>query len=252
MFDQTFVDGTGKTNKSWTVGLSILGEFAGIGLMILVPLIWTEVLPKSQSLSSLTAPAPPPPPAPPAPAQTPPTRKARTVARVFTQVLEVPHTIPPLAAISEDVTPPLPSPGEPVGGIPGAGPGTAGINFDRSGIFVPPPPPSSPKPSKEEAKPRQDTPLPVGGNVQTAKLIKHPAPVYPAIAKSARIQGTVVLQAIIGKDGTVRNLMVVSAASPLLVPAAMDAVKQWLYQPTLLNQEPVEVITEITVIFSLQ
>jgi protein TonB len=92
----------------------------------------------------------------------------------------------------------------------------------------------------------------VGGNVQSAKLIKHPTPLYPAIAKSARIQGTVVLQAIIGKDGTVQNLKMVSTASPLLVQAAMDAVKQWVYQPTLLNSEPVDVITEITVNFTLQ
>jgi protein TonB len=94
--------------------------------------------------------------------------------------------------------------------------------------------------------------MPVGGDVQSAKLIKHPAPTYPAIAISARVQGAVVLQAIIGKDGTVRDLKVVSAASPLLVRSAMDAVKQWTYSPTLLNREPVEVITEITVNFALR
>lgn len=61
-----------------------------------------------------------------------------------------------------------------------------------------------------------------------------------------------VLQATVGKDGTVRNLTVLSAASPLLARAAVDAVKQWVYRPTLLNREPVGVITEITVNFSLQ
>ena len=123
----------------------------------------------------------------------------------------------------------------------------AGVFSNDIGIAPP-----SPRPSKADIAAKDDKPVRVGGNVQSAKLIKHPAPKYPAIAKSARIQGTVVLQAIIGKDGAVRNLTVVSAASPLLVSSATDAVKQWVYQPTLLNQEPVEVITEITVNFALQ
>jgi protein TonB len=143
--------------------------------------------------------------------------------------------------------PPLPNLGEPASGVPGVA--AAGAFAGGIGIVIPPPPPSSPK---AEGKPKLEKPVPVGGKVQSAKLIKHPAPAYPAIAKSARIQGTVVLQAIIGKDGAVENLRVVSAASPLLVASAMDAVKQWVYEPTLLNQEPVEVITEITVIFALQ
>jgi protein TonB len=90
----------------------------------------------------------------------------------------------------------------------------------------------------------------VGGNVQSAKLIRGPKPVYPPLAKQARIQGTVRLNAIIGKDGTIQNLTAASG-HPLLVPAAMDAVKQWLYQPTLLNGEPVEVVTVIDVNFTL-
>jgi protein TonB len=77
-------------------------------------------------------------------------------------------------------------------------------------------------------------------------------PTYPPIAKQARIQGQVLLQATIGKDGTVQQLKMVSATSPLLVQNALDAVKQWVYQPTLLNNEPVDVITEITVNFTLQ
>ena len=101
-------------------------------------------------------------------------------------------------------------------------------------------------------KPKVEGPQRISSGVQAAKLIKKPQPVYPPIAKSARIQGTVVLQAYIGKDGTIQNLKMVSSASPLLVQSAMDAVKQWVYQPTLLNGEPVDVITEITVNFTLQ
>ena len=90
----------------------------------------------------------------------------------------------------------------------------------------------------------------VGGNVQQARLIRQPKPLYPPLAKQARISGTVKLNAIIAKDGTIMNLSVISG-HPLLVPSAMEAVKQWAYQPTLLNGEPVEVVTQIDVNFTL-
>ena len=86
--------------------------------------------------------------------------------------------------------------------------------------------------------------------VQAAKLIRQVKPVYPQLAKNARISGTVRLVAIIGKGGAIENLQV-SAGHPLLVPAAVEAVKQWLYQPTLLSGEPVDVITQIEVNFTL-
>jgi protein TonB len=91
----------------------------------------------------------------------------------------------------------------------------------------------------------------VGGNVQQANLIKQPKPVYPPLAKQARIQGTVRFNAIIGKDGTIQNLQLVSG-HPLLVPSAQEAVRLWVYRPTLLNGEPVEVATTIDVNFTLQ
>lgn len=75
-------------------------------------------------------------------------------------------------------------------------------------------------------------------------------PVYPAIAKAARIEGTVVLRAIISRDGSIQNLQVVSGP-PLLAPAAVDAVRQWRYRPYLLNGEPVEVETTVQVIFQI-
>jgi TonB family protein len=107
----------------------------------------------------------------------------------------------------------------------------------------PPPPPSAPKPVTPQR-------IRVGGNVQQAKLIRQPKPIYPPLAKQARISGVVRLNAIIGKDGTIQNLTVASG-HPLLVPAAMEAVKQWVYQPTLLNGEAVEVVTQIDVNFTL-
>jgi protein TonB len=86
--------------------------------------------------------------------------------------------------------------------------------------------------------------------VQSAKIIRQPMPVYPAIAKSAHMQGTVVLHAIIDKDGSVQELQYISGP-PILMKNAMDAVRQWRYQPTLLNGEPVQVDTPISVVFSL-
>jgi periplasmic protein TonB len=100
--------------------------------------------------------------------------------------------------------------------------------------------------------PKSATPqrIRVGGNVQQANPIKRVQPLYPPLAKQARIQGVVHLTAIISKDGTIQNLQVISG-HPLLVPSALAAVKQWVYKPTLLNNEPVEVITQIDVNFTL-
>ena len=93
-------------------------------------------------------------------------------------------------------------------------------------------------------------PIKVGGNLQAANLVKKVLPIYPELAKSVHLQGTVRFMATIGRDGTVRDLQVVSGPSILDQPA-IDAVKQWLYRPTLLNGEPTEVITQIDVNFSL-
>jgi TonB family protein len=90
----------------------------------------------------------------------------------------------------------------------------------------------------------------VGGNIQSAKLVRQPRPIYPPDAKAARISGVVQLMAVIAKDGTVKHLEVISG-HPLLVPAALDSVKEWVYQTTLLNGEPVEVQTQIDINFTL-
>ncbi len=112
---------------------------------------------------------------------------------------------------------------------------------------------SAPAADVQEQKPAvsQAPRIRVGGQVQAKRLVSNPPPAYPPVARMARIQGTVRLEAIIGKDGTVQDLKVIEG-HPLLVPAALDAVKQWRYEPTLLNGEPVEVDTEIDVNFVLQ
>ena len=83
-----------------------------------------------------------------------------------------------------------------------------------------------------------------------AKIVRKVIPAYPPLARQARVSGTVQLLGVIGKDGTVQQLQVISG-HPLLVSAAVEAVKQWLYRPTLLNGEPVEVVAPIDVNFTL-
>jgi protein TonB len=90
----------------------------------------------------------------------------------------------------------------------------------------------------------------VGGNVQAAMVLKRVQPIYPQLAKSARVSGVVHLAAIIAKDGTIQELHSLGGPA-LLITAAMDAVKQWVYRPTLLNGEPVQVETTIDVNFTL-
>ena len=121
-------------------------------------------------------------------------------------------------------------------------------------LMAPPPPPPPPPPGAAIVSDAPAAPTPsrirVGGQVQQANLLSRVTPVYPSAAKEARIQGVVHLAVIIGKDGTVQNIEVVSG-HPLLIGAATDAVKLWVYKPTLLNGNPVEVITQVDVNFTL-
>ena len=246
MFEQSFVQ-TGKTNKGWTVLISTLIQLVLIGVFVILPMIYFDVLPAATLQSVFVAPPPPPPPPPP-PAQAP-----KVVVHVIPRQFDAgrlmaPKSIPrDIAMIKEDELPP-PSAG--VGVVGGVAGGMAGgqINGVLGGIIgsVPtaaPPPPPPPKQVISRIR--------VGGNVQAANLIHQVRPVYPALAKQARIQGTVELSAIIGKDGKVQDLKLVRG-HPLLVPAAIQAVRDWEYRPTLLNGEPVEVATTIDVNFTLQ
>ena len=90
----------------------------------------------------------------------------------------------------------------------------------------------------------------VSSGVMASKAIYDPSPTYPPIAKAARIQGTVVLAATIGKDGTIQNLRAISGP-PMLQSYALEAVRRWRYKPTVLDGVPVDVDTSISVVFSL-
>jgi len=135
--------------------------------------------------------------------------------------------------------------------------GSTGASSSYAG--TPPPPPPPPQANSQQRAQRinvgsniQQPPqrIQVGSNVQQANLIRKVDPVYPALAMQARIQGVVRFSAIIGKDGSIQDLTLVSG-HPLLVESARQAVKQWIYRPTLLNGEPVEIVTMIDVDFAL-
>jgi protein TonB len=228
-----------KTNKPWTVMLSMIFQVTFLAVLILIPLIYTEALPKTMMATLLVAPPPPPPPPPPPVAQ---------IVHVKPQVhlmdagkLVAPKVIPKdIKIIKEDAEPDMGAVGGV--GVPGgvAGGSIGGVLGGVMGGMGAAPPP--PKVTQSRIK--------QGGNVQAAKLINRVTPNYPPLARQTRISGTVRLHAIIGKDGSVQSLTLESG-HPLLVQAALDAVKQWRYQPTLLNGVPVEVDTTIDVIFSL-
>ncbi|MCX6624496.1 MAG: energy transducer TonB [Acidobacteria bacterium] len=252
MFEQTFVDGVGKTNKSWSVMLSFGLQMGLVGLAVLIPLIFTDVLPRTQLTSMLVAPPPPPPPPPPPAAAV--VKVVKVIPRQFDAGrLMAPKAIPKdIAMIKEDeLPPPMSGAVGVVGGVPGGVPGgTPGGVIGGIIGSVPSAAPPPPPPPKKEEKPVTPQRIRVGGNVQAAMLINQPKPLYPPLAKQARVQGVVRFQAIIGKDGTIQNLQLMTG-HPLLVQSAQEAVKRWVYKPTLLNGEPVEVVTIIDVNFSL-
>ncbi|HEV2520858.1 MAG TPA: TonB family protein [Candidatus Acidoferrales bacterium] len=224
-----------KTNKGWSVILSGAVQAFILGILILIPLIYTEALPKAMLSTLLIAPPPPPPPPPPpAPVKT----IVKPVARLIQSgKLMQPRAIPKeVAVFKEAELPPdvITNSGQ-TGGVFGGIPGQGMV----SGPAVPPPP-----------KPTAPARIKQGGNVTAASIITQTRPVYPPLARQARIQGNVVLHAIIDKDGKVAQLEVISG-HPLLVQSALDAVKQWRYKPTLLNGDPVEVDTTITVTFTM-
>jgi len=238
MFEDSLLEHAGrmKTRKPVTVLISFVGQCLITAIVVLIPLIYTEALPRRELMTFLMAPPPPPPPPPP-PGPPP---KVRVVPKIAPKPQEMvqPKAIPrEVAIIRED---PLPPPG-PVGGVVGgidsglAGGGVGGV---LGGIIAAPPPP----PPQERIR--------VGGQVQSARLVNQPRPVYPPLARQARIQGTVRLEAVINKEGLIEELTVVSG-HPLLIKAAQDAVLQWQYQPTLLNGVAVEVITTIDVNFTM-
>jgi protein TonB len=247
MFEQSIVEFAGRTTRPWTVAVSFLGQIVLIGCCILVPLVYTEALPRIHSIPLLP---------PPMGAQTkrlPVEKPPKTLARPWNNhSLTAPARIPEQVARIQDPPATLIAGGNDSDtGVPG-GLGNVANAVIESVLRQTPKitEPASQTP-KEVSKPKSIERVRVGGVVRMPKLVRGPQPVYPQLAKQARISGVVRLEAIIGKDGTIRNLRAVSG-HPLLVPAALEAVGQWLYEPTQLNGDPVEVATEIEVNFTLR
>lgn len=241
MFDQTFVERRTRVSSPFTFGASLIIQAAVIAGVVVIRIAYPEVLRPSVDtpiFASLKIAKQPPPEAKPAIQRSP-----RTTPRAFVAPLRVPDRIARVvdpAAVEPDA-PSVIGPSSAIGSsilIPGL-----------SAHAVPDsPPPSTPAAAPKALAP--SAPTQVSAGVQAAKLLFGPKPSYPALAKASRTQGTVRLQAIISANGSVRDVQVL-AGSPLLAKAAVDAVRQWRYQPTLLNGVAVEVLTEIDVIFSL-
>jgi protein TonB len=248
MFSDSLLDfGVQRKRRFFATTTSFAVNCLVIVTMLAVPLMFTEELPKAQLLTFLMAPPPPPPPPPPPAA----VEAQKAVHQIQTNVLSTgelrtPSKIPQkIQMIQEDEAPPAISAGGVVGGVPGGIPGgqlggvIGGIVSATSNL--------SSVPKVTLAAP---TRVRISQGITKGLLIHREDPPYPPLARAARVQGEVVLSAVIGANGEIQNLQLVSG-HPMLVPAALAAVRLWRYKPYLLNGSPTEVETTITVIFSL-
>lgn len=224
-----------SARRGWTTLASFGSQAMALSLLLLVPLLTIQGPPKLEWFETLPVPAAPPAPAPPANRQGP----IRSTNVHDGQVLQ-PSIIPTTVAILNEPqvasSPDISNLGV-EGGTGLRGRGVLGSTGPAVDVAPPPPPPAATHPLKVS-------------HWAEGNLIFRVQPVYPPLAREARIQGTVELRAIISKAGTIENLAVVSG-HPLLVRAAIEAVRQWRYRPYLLNNDPIEVETSVTVNFVL-
>jgi len=245
MFSDSLLEfGPQRRRKAFATTTSFILNSLFIGIMLAVPLMFTESLPKAQLLTFLIAPPPPPPPPP----------AAAAVQRIVHQIqtdmlnngqLRTPTRIPQTVQMikEEEAPPPMAATGGVVGGVPGGIPGGQ-LGGVIGGIIS--------ATSNLAAVPKLATVqrIRISQGVTKGLLIHRVEPVYPPLAKAARVQGEVLLKAVIDVNGNIQNLQLISG-HPMLVPAAISAVQGWKYKPYLLNGQPVEVETMVTVIFSL-
>lgn len=218
-------------NRKWyTVPLSLAAHVSVIVGIVFVSLVAQEFVPLPREMvtfvGTVTPPEPPLPPRPPTPKDTPPPpdRDAAPVEAPTGFTRDDGIDRPQFEDLGSSIG---------AGVVPGA---PDAIVTD--GPVAPPPPP----------KPRET--VRVGGGIRPPAKTRDATPVYPAIAQAARVEGTVILEALLNESGRVQNLRVLRA-HPMLEQAAVDAVRQWEYTPTLLNGVPVSVIMTVTVTFTL-
>jgi len=221
--------------RRWSTVASFTMQALALSLLLAIPLVWVQGPPRLRWIDASIF-SPPPAPAAPAP---PNVQRAMHASQMSGEhVITPPMTPMGNAPINDLDAPPAPAIGD-IGvsgatGITGRGvPGSIGNQI----AIIPPPPP------------RPVHPLRVS-QMAEGSLVYRVQPSYPALARAARIQGEVRLRAIISKTGAIENLVVIGGHA-MLVAAAVEAVRQWRYRPYMLNGEPVEVETEITVNFML-
>jgi protein TonB len=238
------VDSLGKRRRRWAAISSVAFQSLILGTLLIIPLMFTEALLDQQLLTFLVAPPPPPP----APAAVVPEQVVhRRESDLMDGRRRTPGRIPQKVQMirEEEVHPPMNSGGGVVGGVPGGIPGgqlggVIGIIRATSSTAAVP----------KLAVPERPERARISQGVTRGRLLLKVEPKYPPIARGARAQGQVVLSAIISKPGKIEDLALLSG-HPLLVPAAIEAVKQWRYRPYLLNDGAVEVVATITVTFLL-
>jgi periplasmic protein TonB len=249
MFSDSLLEfGQQRKRRAFATTTSFIFNCVVVGVMLIMPLLFTEDLPKAQLLTFLVAPPPPPPPPPPAAEQVQRIVRQIQTDMLSTGQLRTPTKIPQKVQMirEEEAPPPMAASGGVVGGVPGGIPGgqvggvIGGIISATSSLATVP-----------KFVPVVPQRVRISQGVTKGLLVHRVEPAYPTLARSARVQGEVVLSAIIDANGEITNLQLVSG-HPMLVPAALAAVREWRYKPYLLNGQPVEVETTITVIFSLQ
>jgi len=241
VFEQSILINHGS-NKPWSFFASVSAELVAVSLMILIPLAYTDHLPEFHWKSVTVA----PPVRPIQPMDVTPQTSGSFTQTIFSRATRIWNPIAPKNDTAATSTAPMTI--DLPGFLPIDGQATA---LNPIGALVGKPVAVRPYTPPEVIRPTPPSgPIRVSEGVQMAKLINRVMPVYPPLAKSARISGVVHLIGIISKDGTIRDLKVISG-HPLLTKAALDAVSQWVYKPTLLSNEAVEVIAPIDVNFTL-
>jgi protein TonB len=239
MFEQSLLTNPAGTRKTATFAASLTAQIAAAGVLVVAPLFYHDVLPAWHMPDAIGVLVIPPAPKPP---EVETHTKARSSGLGLPGIFRPPvpiHTDYPQAGFTiVDVDAPSIAGATTLSALP-IGSSSSLPRLDNT--------PSAPVSTAVEAP---ETPMQVGGNVQAAKLLKQVVPAYPQTARQLRISGTVRMLGIIGRDGTIRKLQVLSG-HPLLRQAAVDAVSQWVYRPTVLNGQPVEVEAPIDVIFTL-
>jgi protein TonB len=237
MFADSFCDSgwANHSHRRWTTLISFAVQALAVGCLLLLPLLYTQGLPRLAVLAPLLAPAP----LPAAQSTTLHVRPAAMFQGYTGLRLVSPLRVPEGVEMLSEVAPSMPMVDASAIGISHGIGNRAGSVFDGipGSVQVLPPPPTAVRR------------LPVS-RMMEGNLILRIQPDYPSLARQVRVQGQVVLRAVISREGTIENLQVLRG-HPMLVRAAVDAVRRWRYRPYVLNGEPVEVETEVTVNFVL-